>query len=142
MFLHLLQQVVTSTMLLVTKVLHLTMQVCSIAHTFLYRWFVQWERTPSSQKSGLRLVMVWLLTHLLKDLHKDLVLLQLTLTVTTEELLLQTLCKSYYILFKRLLRGSFFCQEFLTINIVTGGKDNVTFQMGNTRSPRIRSRNS
>ena len=35
----------------------------------------------------------------------------------------------------------FLCVDMQTINIVTGGKDNVTFQMGNTRSPRIRSRN-
>ena len=103
------QTVVTSTMLLVTKVHLLTMLVCSIAHTIHYRWFVRWVRIPSSQKSGLRLVMAWLLTHLLKDLLRDLVLLQLTLTVTTEELLLRTLCKrDAYILQETPFRGGLF----------------------------------
>ena len=46
--------------LLVIRALHLMTQVCSIAHTFLFRWFVQLERTPSSLRSDLRLVTVWL----------------------------------------------------------------------------------
>jgi hypothetical protein len=43
------------------------MQVSSIAHTFLSKWFVPLERTPSSLRLALRPVMVLLLTHLLKD---------------------------------------------------------------------------
>ena len=49
---------------------HLLMtQDCSTAHTFLYRWFVQLARTPSSQKSALRLATVSLPTHSLKEQH-------------------------------------------------------------------------
>ena len=65
------QVLVTSTTLLVTKVLLLMTLVYSTAHTFHYRWFVQLERTPSSQKSDLRLVTDWLLTHSQKVLLKD-----------------------------------------------------------------------
>jgi len=94
------QTMVTSTMLLDTKVLHHTMQVCSTAHTFHYRWFVQLEKTASSLKSDLRHVTEWLRTHSHKELLRDWVLLQRMLTVTTDVLLLRTLCKSYYKLFQ------------------------------------------
>ena len=108
------QQVVSSIMLLVTKVLHLMMLVCSTAHTFLYRWFVQLEKIHSSQKSALRLVTESLRTHLPKVmfLTKVLVDLRLIQTVTTEEFKLRTLCKKKgYISFNRretLKRVSFF----------------------------------
>jgi uncharacterized protein with PQ loop repeat len=42
---------------------HLTL-VFSTAHTFLFRWFVRLVKIHSSQKSALRHVMEWLLTHL------------------------------------------------------------------------------
>ena len=86
----LLLTVVISTTLLVTKVLHLMMLVCSIALTFHYRWFVRWVRTPSSLRSDLRLVTEWLRTHSHRVLLKDLVFLQRTQTVTTDVLLLKT----------------------------------------------------
>ena len=89
------QTTVISTMLLDTKVLHHTMQDCSTAHTFHYRWFVQLEKTASSLKSDLRHVMVWLRTHSHKELPKDWVLLQRMPTVTTDVLLLRTLCKKF-----------------------------------------------
>jgi len=82
-----------STMLLDTKVLHLTMLVCSTAHTFLYRWFVQLERIHSSLRSALRLVTESLRTHLPKVQQLVLVLLELTTTSTTDVLLLRTSCK-------------------------------------------------
>ena len=58
---------VTSTTLLVIRVLRLMTQVCSIAHTFLSRWFVPLVRTPSSLRSASRPATVWLLTHSLKE---------------------------------------------------------------------------
>ena len=66
----------------------------STAHTFHYRWFVLWERTPSSQKSDLRLVMVLFPTHLLKEQLQVLVVSLLIATDTTEELELTTSCNS------------------------------------------------
>ena len=65
----------------------------SIALTFLYRWFVQLERIVSNQKSGLRLVMVSLQTHLPKVLLLEMVILSVTLTFTIDVLRLLTLCK-------------------------------------------------
>ena len=50
------QVLVISTTLLVIRVHLLMMLVCSTAHTFHYRWFVQLERTVSNQKLALRLV--------------------------------------------------------------------------------------
>ena len=78
---------VLSTTLLVIRVLHLMTQVCSIALTFLFRWFVQLARTPSSLRLALRPVTVLLLTHLLKVMLPARVLedFKLTQTVTTEE---------------------------------------------------------
>ena len=135
-----------STMLLDTKVHHHMTQDYSTAHTFHYRWFVLWERTPSSQKLDLRPDMVWLQTHSLKEQLKVLVELRRTQTATTRELRFLTSCKKKgYNSFCNNgdPTGSLFlCVGMQTINNVTGGKDNVTFQMGNTRSPRIRSRNS
>ena len=52
------------------------------------------EKIVSNQKSGLRLVMVWLLTHSQKEHRQEAVSLVLTLTVTTDVLLLKTLCKA------------------------------------------------
>ena len=100
-----------STTLLDTKVLHLTMQDYSTAHTFHYRWFVLWERTPSSQKSDLRLVMVLFPTHLLKEQLQVLVVSLLIATDTTEELELTTSCNSdiTHFLNKETLTGLFFC---------------------------------
>ena len=58
---------VTSTTLLVIRVLHLMMLVSSIAHMFLSKWFVPLVRTPSSLRLALRPVMVMLLTHSQKE---------------------------------------------------------------------------
>ena len=81
----------------------------STAHTFHYRWFVLWEKTPSSQKLDLRQDTVLLQTHLLKEPHRDLVDYLLTRTDTTEEWLLKTLCKrDAYISSKRPIAGLFF----------------------------------
>jgi len=85
----------TSTTLLVTKVDHLTTQVCSIAHTFLFRWFVLLARTPSSQKSALRLVTVSLQTHLHRVRPKVQVLLRATPTATTVASLSRTSCDPF-----------------------------------------------
>ena len=85
----------TSTTLLVTKVLHLTTQVCSTALTFLSRWFVLLARTPSSQKSALRLATVSLQTHLQKAPPKVLALLRATATATTVALLSRTSCDPF-----------------------------------------------
>ena len=84
----------TSTTLLVIRVLPLMMQVYSTAHTFLFRWFVQLERTPSSPKSDLRLATAWSLIPSLKVQLSELVLLQLTRTATTVALQLRTSCDS------------------------------------------------
>jgi len=107
------QHLVISTMLLVTKVLHLMTLVYSTAHTFLYRWFVQLVRIHSNQKLASRLVTVWLRTHSLRELLRVMVLLQLTLTATTVVFPLLTLCKrDAYIFYKRLLLGvSFFMHK-------------------------------
>jgi len=81
-------------MLLVTKVLHLMMQDCSTAHTFLYRWFVQLEKTHSSQKSGSRLVTESLLTPSpVVLLLMILVSLHVIVISTIDVLRSQTLCK-------------------------------------------------
>jgi len=76
----------------VTKVLAHMTQDCSIAHTFHYRWFVQWVSKPSSQKSDLRQDTVLFQTHLLKESLRVLVDFKLTATATTEELQLRTSC--------------------------------------------------
>ena len=82
----------------------------STAHTFHYRWFVQLVKIHSNQKSDSRLVMVLLLTHLQKEQMRLLqVVLLLTETDTTEELLLKTLCKRVaYILSRDSFGGLFF----------------------------------
>jgi len=82
----------TSTTLLVTRVLPLTTQVCSIAHTFLFRWFVPLARTASSQKLDSRPATVSLQTHLRKVQTKVLVLLRATPTATTVALPSRTSC--------------------------------------------------
>ena len=69
-----------STTLLVIRVLHLMTQVCSTAHTFLFRWFVQLERTPSNLRSDSRLVTVLLLTHSQKVLLLSPILVHSRLT--------------------------------------------------------------
>ena len=52
-----------NTTLLDTKEHHHTMLVCSTAHTFHYKWFVQLGNTLSNQKSVLKLDMVSQQTH-------------------------------------------------------------------------------
>ena len=86
-----------STTLSVIRVLHLMTQVCSIAHTFLCRWYVPSVRTTSSQKLDLRLATVLLLTH-----SQTMVLLQAqlrqlppTVTVTTREYKSRTSCDPF-----------------------------------------------
>jgi len=90
---------VLSTTLLVIRVLHLMTQVCSIAHTFLCRWYVPLARTPSSLRSALRPVTVSLLTHL-QTLVPLLALLPITVfkstrTATIEEFAFSTSCDSF-----------------------------------------------
>ena len=89
------QQAATSTTLLVIRVLHLMTQVCSIAPTFLFRWFVQLARTPSSPRLALRPATAWSQTHSLKEPPLAQVASELTATATTEELQLRTSCDSY-----------------------------------------------
>ena len=100
-----------STTLQVIRVHHLMTQVYSTAHTFLYRWYVVWEQTVSSQKLDSRLVTESLQTHLLKVQHSPLlVFFHVTATYTTEELKLLTLCNSYFTyFFQETLMGLFFC---------------------------------
>jgi len=85
----------TSTTLLVIRVLHLMTLVCSIAHTFLSKWFVPLVRTPSSPRSDSRPATEWFLTHSLR-VHlltvKVLVVSRQTATATTEEYVLTTSC--------------------------------------------------
>ena len=82
----------------------------STAHMYLYKWLEQLDKTHSSQKLVSKPDMVWLLTHSQKEQHKVLVVFQLTVTVTTEELQLQTLCNPHYIFFQEIPTGvSFFC---------------------------------
>jgi len=88
-------RVVTSTTLLVIRVLHLMTLVCSIAHTFLFRWFVQLARTPSNQKSDSRPATAWSRTHLQKEPPLAQVASESTATATTEELQSRTSCDSY-----------------------------------------------
>jgi hypothetical protein len=47
----------------VTKALQLLTLVCSIAHTFHCKWFVQLVKILSNQKLDSRLVTVWSQTH-------------------------------------------------------------------------------
>ena len=86
----------TSTTLLVIRVLRLMMQVSSIAHMFLSKWFVPLVRTPSSQKSASRPVTVLLPTHSLKvqtRVSEDCVL---TATATIVALQLRTSCDPFH----------------------------------------------
>ena len=90
----LLATLVTSTMLLVIRVPPLMMQVCSTAHMYLCRWYVQLERTPSSLRLASRPDMVWLLTPSLKEPLRVLVDSRSTATDTTEESWSRTSCDS------------------------------------------------
>ena len=103
------QQVVSSTMFVDTKVLHLMTLDCSTAHMFHYRWFVQLERTPSNQKLDLRPATVWSQTHSQKDLQQDMVVLRLTPMYTTDVYRLLTSCKQdAYISSKTSFTGGLF----------------------------------
>jgi len=107
--LFLVQQAMVSITSSVIRVLHLMTQVCSIAHTFLSRWFVLLVRTPSSQKSDLRPATAWSLIHsLVLTKEPILVLSSLTTTVTTEESRLQTSCDPFHIKFLRGFFGTLF----------------------------------
>jgi len=96
------------------------MLVCSTAHMFHYRWFVQLERTPSSQKLDLRQDTVLFQTHSLKVLLKDLDALLLTATAITSVLLFRTSCKSsLHTLERDSFGGLFFCYIIiLNVNIM------------------------
>ena len=90
-----------STTLLDTKEHHHTMLVCSTAHTFHYKWFVQLGNTLSNQKSVLKLDMVSPQTHSTQEqlqflLRVRSLSLQI-LTSITEELKSQTSCNQYNI---------------------------------------------
>ena len=84
----------TSTTLLVIRVLHLMTQVCSIAHMYLCRWYVPLVRTASSPRLALRPVMVLLPTHSQKVWIRVWVDSVLTATATTEESPLRISCDS------------------------------------------------
>ena len=115
---HILQPVLlSSTMLLDTKVHHHTTQDYSTAHMFHYRWFVQLVRTPSSQKLDLRPDMVWLQTHSLKELIEVLVESRQIVTDTIRELQLQTLCNKILHILKEIPSGVSFFMCFKSINI-------------------------
>ena len=110
----LLTYLLTSTMLSVTRV-HLLMTLdYSTVHTFLYKWLEQLVRIHSNQKLASRQDTVSLRTHSHKVLHKVLEHLHVTLTVTTEELRLLTLCNINisFEIFQRLLRGSLFLSKY------------------------------
>ena len=82
---------------LVIRVLPLMMLVCSIAHTFLSRWFVQLVLTPSSPKSDLRHATAWFLIHSLKarlpfPIPILLLVVTSTPTSTTDVFVLLTSC--------------------------------------------------
>jgi len=85
------QSVVTISPLVIRAPQHSTL-VSSIAHTFLFRWFVQLTRTASNQRLASRHVTEWSQTHSLKVLQPVLVLLRRILTSTIVELSLTTLC--------------------------------------------------
>jgi len=63
---------------------------CSIAHMFLYRWFVQSDRTHSSHVSDSRHVTEWSQIHLQKVQQPVLVVWQIVQTSTTVSSRLQT----------------------------------------------------
>ena len=88
-----LQTLLTSTTLLVIRVLPPMTQVSSTAPMFPSRWSVPLERTPSGQ-DVLRLVTVLLLTPSLKAQTLVSAHLLLTQTVTTEESKFRTSCDS------------------------------------------------
>ena len=112
----LLTYLLLSTTLLVTRVhLHMTLDY-SIAHTFLYKWLEPLVRIHSNLRLDLRPDMVWSRTHSHKVQLKDLELLHVTLTLTTEELRFLTLCNKYLVRdTQRLLRGSLFLFAFADI---------------------------
>lgn len=81
---------VASSMLWVIRVLAHMTQVCSIAHMFLFRWFVQLILTASSQRLASRPVMVWSPIHSFN--WTELATSTLTRTTTIVALRLLTLC--------------------------------------------------
>jgi len=105
-------QVVTSTTFVDTKVPLLMTQDYSTVLMYRSKWYVPSVRTPSSQKLDLRQGTALLLTHLLRVLPRDQVLLPLTQTATIVALQLRTLCKKKMDIFhsyvKRVLRDSLF----------------------------------
>ena len=104
---------VSSTSLLVIRVLHLMTQVCSIAHMFLSKWFVPLARTPSSLRSDSSLVMVLLLTHSLALLVVlPPVVSSRTTTVTTDVLLFPTSCDLFSRFSQRVLRDPLFLSKY------------------------------
>ena len=98
----------TSTTLLVIRVLPPMTQVSSTAPTFPSRWSVPLERTPSSPRLALRLVTVLLLTPSLKAQTLVSAHLLLTQTVTTEESKFRTSCDSSSHISQRSFGTSFF----------------------------------
>ena len=105
----LLTLLLASTMSSVIKVLHLMTQVCSIAHTFLSRWFVPSVRTPS-KKSDSRLATASLRTHLPKEPTRlKQVVLRVMPTPTIRELSSITSCDLFHIKMQEDLRVLFFC---------------------------------
>jgi len=93
----------TSITSLVIRVLLLMTQVCSIAPMYLFRWYVQLARTPSSPKLASRRATAWLLTPSHRALAKVLAHLPLTLTATIVAFALRTSCDQYS---QELNRGS------------------------------------
>src|SRR6056300_1409733 len=84
----------TATTRLVTKALVLLMLVFSTAHTCLFRWFVRLVKTPSNQRSDLRLATAWSLILSQPTMATVLLLawVVVMVTSTTDLLRSQTLC--------------------------------------------------
>ena len=85
----------TSTTLLVIRVLHLMTQVSSIAPTFPSKWFVPLERTPSSPRLASRPATAWSLIPSQKEPPQVWVASASTATATIVALLSRTSCDSF-----------------------------------------------
>jgi hypothetical protein len=104
--------VLFSTTLLVIRVLHLMTLVYSTAHTFLFRWFVQLDRTPSNPRLALRPATAWSLTHSQKEPIRRSALSRLPPTATTVAFPSRTLCDPSGYTTTWTLRGPFFMPRY------------------------------
>ena len=105
---HILQMLLqNSTLLWVTKVLHLTMLVYSTAHMCRFKWFVQLVRILSNQRLVSKQDTVLPRTHSQPLMQQMLHLVQM-ITSTTEECKWSTLCNNKSWVNQPLKRGNFF----------------------------------